>query len=536
MIRSFLKTLLICTVVIPIGLSVSCSSDDGFTNSNPTIEDQSFNIEENSSSGTIVGTVIATDLDTDQQLNFTIISGNIGNSFSLSSSGVLVVNDASSIDFEETPIFELSIQVEDDFEGVADALITISIVDENEIHVVEDEAFSLDENSVIGTVVGSMTITDPENSEMFIFSFSSGNINGTFSINSDGEISVANSELLDFENNPTFALVVATEDNYGITVEAGLDISVNDVNEIHSVENLTFEIEENTGVSTVVGIINVDDQEDETYEYAIINGNDDDIFQITAQGDLEIAVSSLDYETQTQHVLGIIVADEDFEVEASITINVTNVFEIDEDAVAYYPFNGNANDESNNSFDGTVLGASLTTDRNGSLNSAYSFDGIDDYIEIANNSSFENQNYSISAWIKTNELTGAILSMSSVSPIRNNCGYYFSILEGKLRGLSNVGVGSWISLVSDEVDISNDWHHVVFTYDGSSQKLFLNGTLLSSLNTVHTVNYFENNPIKIGTYVTASGSLSSQFKGSIDEVLIYDKALNETEIMSLFDN
>ena len=48
----------------------------------------------------------------------------------------------------------------------------------------------------------------------------------------------------------------------------------------------------------------------------------------------------------------------------------------------WYPFNGNALDQSGNNRNATVNGASLTSDRNGISNSAYSFDGIDDYIEI----------------------------------------------------------------------------------------------------------------------------------------------------------
>ena len=49
--------------------------------------------------------------------------------------------------------------------------------------------------------------------------------------------------------------------------------------------------------------------------------------------------------------------------------------------VGYWPFNGNANDASGNGNNGTVNGATLTTDRNGNANSAYSFDGNNDYIE-----------------------------------------------------------------------------------------------------------------------------------------------------------
>ena len=53
-----------------------------------------------------------------------------------------------------------------------------------------------------------------------------------------------------------------------------------------------------------------------------------------------------------------------------------------EGLVAWYPFNGNANDESGNGNNGTVNGATLTTDKDGNENSAYSFDGNDDIIDL----------------------------------------------------------------------------------------------------------------------------------------------------------
>ena len=54
--------------------------------------------------------------------------------------------------------------------------------------------------------------------------------------------------------------------------------------------------------------------------------------------------------------------------------------------VGYWPFNGNANDESGNGNNGTVNGATLTTDRFGVANKAYNFDGIDDFIDFVNSS------------------------------------------------------------------------------------------------------------------------------------------------------
>jgi len=68
--------------------------------------------------------------------------------------------------------------------------------------------------------------------------------------------------------------------------------------------------------------------------------------------------------------------------------------------MAYDPFNGNANDETFHGHDGTVCGATLTADRFANANSAYTFDGKDDYISITNTTAFgfNNQSFSVSLW------------------------------------------------------------------------------------------------------------------------------------------
>jgi len=69
--------------------------------------------------------------------------------------------------------------------------------------------------------------------------------------------------------------------------------------------------------------------------------------------------------------------------------------------IAYYPFDGNANDVVNG-YNGTVNGATLATDRDGNPNSAYLFDGVDDYIEVMNSTAFNfgTGEFAVSLWIK----------------------------------------------------------------------------------------------------------------------------------------
>lgn len=86
--------------------------------------------------------------------------------------------------------------------------------------------------------------------------------------------------------------------------------------------------------------------------------------------------------------------------------------------VGYWPFNGNANDESGNGNNGVVNGATLTSDRFGNVGKAYSFDGLSNFIEVANNSSLQNtQAFSISAWFYINQWQ------------LNNSNYWFATIE-----------------------------------------------------------------------------------------------------------
>jgi hypothetical protein len=87
--------------------------------------------------------------------------------------------------------------------------------------------------------------------------------------------------------------------------------------------------------------------------------------------------------------------------------------------VGWWPFNGNANDESGNGNDGVVNGATLTEDRFGNVDAAYSFDGVDDFIQVANDTLLNfgvNPSFSISLWYKISSLQqGGLFSKAETS-------------------------------------------------------------------------------------------------------------------------
>ena len=89
--------------------------------------------------------------------------------------------------------------------------------------------------------------------------------------------------------------------------------------------------------------------------------------------------------------------------------------------VGYWPFNGNANDESTNTNHGTVKGAFLSQDRFGAIDSAYGFDGIDDLILISGHDGVATFNadeqFSISLWVNIPEYPDCYLPLTLSGPI-----------------------------------------------------------------------------------------------------------------------
>lgn len=200
--------------------------------------------------------------------------------------------------------------------------------------------------------------------------------------------------------------------------------------------------------------------------------------------------------------------------------------------IAHYPFNGSANDFSGFGNDGEVFGASLTTDRFGNTNSAYEFDGVDDYLEIAHKSTFNSDTRSVEFWFKkTNNTISDSYVESFVEGIvwksfdtDLNRDYSFSIgNQNQPFDLYNkIGNNTPDFLeVSVEKAINNSkWYHVVGIMDSSKTSIFLNGELKSTKENPGGI-VFSGAPIVIG-----KASLSSiegrYFKGVIDDIKFFN--------------
>ena len=198
--------------------------------------------------------------------------------------------------------------------------------------------------------------------------------------------------------------------------------------------------------------------------------------------------------------------------------------------VGWWPFNGNANDESGNGNNGTVNGATLTADRNGKTNSAYNFDGVNNFIQIQ---ALNVSNLSISAWININSWNtpgglGGIVS-TLMGPFYT--GYEFRIDNTGITTMVLGGNGSWYSNSDIQSIQLGNWLHLVTSWDGATSKLYINNILVKSLS----VPYFANNnfPVMIGT--RGNYSNGGWLNGKIDDIGIWNRALTQQEINDLYN-
>ena len=194
--------------------------------------------------------------------------------------------------------------------------------------------------------------------------------------------------------------------------------------------------------------------------------------------------------------------------------------------VAWYPLDGNGSNLANPQFHGTLTGAVPASDRFNKPGKALQFDGVDDYLQSSHDSALSNHQFSYSLWAKptaTSSLHGSPLTF------RSN-GKGFNLYKNPNNAWSYwIGNDGWV-MFGDQA-ISLTWTFLGFTHDGSSFKTYQNGALLSSNNGSLSLN--SSSPLRIGAGKTEAAP-DYFFKGLIDEVRIYNRALSTAEMLDLY--
>lgn len=316
------------------------------------------------------------------------------------------------------------------------------------------------------------------------------------------------------------------------------------------ISNQTFELTENSPAGTLIGNVVSTDPDDDILTYEILNEEDIPISIDSKTGILSVKMDGkIDFESSSKYIFLVKVTDSNssplFNM-ATITIEIEDVKEIPMvGLVAYYPFNTNANDESTNSYHGNVFGAIMTNGRNESPNSAYSFDGIDDYINLS--SLVGNGIRTISLWFKldmninegllnpvtliTREGDYNNFSEFSLAFVPSNLGWAGT--PGKLRFFYSVNKDWYYYIQSNNSSWQKDkWYHVAVMIDPSE------GMKMCVDNVKQTDVYpffMATGVCDLNTYIGSWATIPDRFfKGAIDEVIFYNRALTEAEVKDIF--
>lgn len=239
-----------------------------------------------------------------------------------------------------------------------------------------------------------------------------------------------------------------------------------------------------------------------------------------------------------------------FEIGTNLALAPIQIQELGRDSAltGYWPLDGgsgtSADDASGNGNMGTLTGSPAWTAASScKKGDCITFDGTDDYINIPDNSEINPAHMSISAWFYASEINFASQPYPTVMKKENGGAYYTIEICTHDGGAScNSGTndkevafafynGSGINpgYYTQQITL-NTWYFVAGTYDGTTAKLYINGTEVSSTTTSGNI-VTNTSPLTIGR----DPNLGRFFDGRIDEVRVYDRGLTAAEILALYN-
>ena len=205
--------------------------------------------------------------------------------------------------------------------------------------------------------------------------------------------------------------------------------------------------------------------------------------------------------------------------------------------VGYWPFNGGALDASGNNNNGTVTGATLTTNRSGTANSAYNFNGSNAYMNMGTKSVLGGMPaLTISSWVYVNQLPP---SGHYYVPISSSNIYRTMISNGGTLTFTVATVNNgWYAGAGNTVDTSSPitvglWYYIVSTYDGSYLRIYVNGILGATSSPSISGNILSSAVFRLGYNDNYPTNLD-YLNGFLDDVRIYNRALSAAEVAQLY--
>lgn len=225
----------------------------------------------------------------------------------------------------------------------------------------------------------------------------------------------------------------------------------------------------------------------------------------------------------------------------------TNTVDLNLGLVAYYPFNGNANDESGNGNNGTVNSAILTTDRFGNVNKAYQFNAEHTITGSCRNFPASNSARSISFWFQSSVigiLDPAVELMQVMGYGGGVCGQSFIMYFTNTNLEAQGHCATFITKAKlNYITPNSNWHHVIVTYNGNTLKIYIDGVFIQETPNITMNTNTAGKIFCFGREVGTSGNdilnyINPQkpFNGKLDDFYIHNRVLSQEEISYLSRN
>ena len=182
-------------------------------------------------------------------------------------------------------------------------------------------------------------------------------------------------------------------------------------------------------------------------------------------------------------------------------------------------------------FNGAIVNATRIAGRIGS--GALEFNGTNSYVVIGGEQSslqLTNTNFSITWWQKWNGLTGKFQDVIAMDDGADySGGYQMYIPNGSLSVHATSSSDAWYNIVP----VSTDWTFFALTSDGTNRRLYTNGVLVATKGIVSPLKSDGNDPLVFGAIRLQNGTFDDFYKGALDEIEIYRRALSSDEVLAL---
>jgi hypothetical protein len=219
-----------------------------------------------------------------------------------------------------------------------------------------------------------------------------------------------------------------------------------------------------------------------------------------------------------------------------------------EGLVAYYPFNGNPNDVTENHNHAIVNGATLSSDRFNRPRYAYTFNGLDNYMQVEESPALEPTSFSVAFWMKTFTLYTSSYQTLIMKEDGWNDGYKIvlrSDIQGQQEGAKRIlftlsGPNSnndgLINMHSKKaIENVDSWYQIVATYhQGGYMQIYINGSLDSEIQGPVSWDRDNSYELVFGRHSNDGASVGCYLNGMLDDIRIYDRVLTLQEIKMIY--